>query len=184
MDQSHKVVGVFHTGEEAVAAIESLKKQGYRSDEISVVAKDEEEVEQVAEATGTKAPEGLAAGATAGGVLGGLTGLLAGVGALAVPGVGPLLAAGPIAAALTGAAVGAGAGGLVGGLIGMGIPEEDAQMYSDYVKDGRILVMVEPREDHRGIVHDAFTSSNSVHARSYGHDYTAVAQEEQVRRDN
>lgn len=170
-----QIIGVFHSEHEAIQAIESLKTRGYSTDEISIIARDNEEVSNVSEATGTKAPEGLATGATAGGVLGGLAGLLAGAGALAIPGIGPILAAGPIAAALTGAAVGAGAGGLVGGLIGLGIPEEEANRYSDYVKEGRILVLVESDETRRNDVHTTFSENNSLNADAYVNDYGAVA---------
>src|SRR5256885_16152028 len=82
----------------------------------------------------TKAPEGATTGATAGGVTGGVLGLLAGIGTLAIPGVGPLIAAGPIMAALSGAAVGATAGGIAGGLIGLGIPEIEAKRYEEKLK--------------------------------------------------
>lgn len=112
---THKIVGVFRTEQEATRAIEELKQQGFRADEISVLAKDRGESSTIQNETGTKAPEGMASGVATGGVLGGVTGLLAGLGALAIPGAGPIIAAGPIAATLTGAAVGAGAGGLVGG---------------------------------------------------------------------
>ncbi|PLS15977.1 general stress protein [Bacillus sp. M6-12] len=139
-----RVVGVYNNGDEAIRAIEDLKRQGYDRDDISVVAKDRDEVAEVNDATDTKTEEGLAAGAATGGVLGGVAGLLAGIGALAIPGIGPIVAAGPIAATLTGAAAGAGAGGLAGALVGMGIPEEDAGRYESDVKSGKILVMVDP----------------------------------------
>jgi tetrahydromethanopterin S-methyltransferase subunit C len=90
----------------------------------------------------TKAPEGAAAGAGAGGVLGGTLGLLAGIGALAIPGVGPLIAAGPVLAALSGAAAGAAVGGLTGALVGLGIPELEARAYEGKVKSGNILIAV------------------------------------------
>ena len=148
------LVGVYDTENEAIQAVEDLKRQGYSTDDISVVGKNEGEVDEINEATGTKTEEGLAAGAATGGVLGGLTGLLAGIGALAIPGVGPIVAAGPIAATLTGAAVGAGAGGLAGALIGMGIPEEEADRYEGYVKEGKILVVVDRDEDRIGVPED------------------------------
>ncbi|MFS0725622.1 general stress protein [Paenibacillus sp. 1P07SE] len=170
-----QIIGVFHSEKEAIQAIEGLKRRGYDTNEISIIAKDNEEASNVSDATGTKAPEGLATGATAGGVLGGLTGLLAGAGALAIPGIGPILAAGPIAAALTGAAVGAGAGGLVGGLIGLGIPEEEANRYSDYVNEGRILVLVEADELRRNEAYSTFRENNSLNADSYASDWGAVA---------
>ena len=170
-----QIIGVFHSEQEAIQAIEGLKKRGYSTDEISIVARDNEDASYVSEATGTKAPEGLATGATAGGVLGGLAGLLAGAGALAIPGIGPILAAGPIAAGLTGAAVGAGAGGLVGGLIGLGIPEEEANRYSDYVKEGRILVLVESDDNRRNEAYSTFREHNSLNSDSYVNDWSAVA---------
>lgn len=156
-----KIVGVFNTEREASSAIEGLKAQGFTSDEISVVTQDRDELKAIREETGTKAPEGVAAGAATGGVLGGVAGLLAGIGALAIPGIGPILAAGPIAAAFTGAAVGAGAGGLVGGLVGLGIPEEDARQYEEYVQSGKILLLVDST-DRDTDVYDVFRSNSYV----------------------
>ena len=145
-----RIVGVYDNGDQAVQAIEDLKAQGYDRDAISVVARDRDDIDDIHEETGTKTEEGLATGAATGGVLGGLAGFLAGVGALAIPGVGPILAAGPIAATLTGAAVGAGAGGLAGALIGMGIPEDEANRYESDVKAGKILVLVDEDESRLG----------------------------------
>ncbi|WP_100330308.1 general stress protein [Bacillus xiapuensis] len=139
------IVGVYDDHTEAIAAIEDLKRQGYRSDEISIISKDQREVEDVEESTDTEVEEGAATGAATGGVLGGLAGIAAGAGALAIPGIGPVVAAGPIVAGLTGAAAGAGAGGLTGALIGMGIPEEDAQRYNKEVKAGKMIVLVDRR---------------------------------------
>ncbi|MGO4532855.1 general stress protein [Paenibacillus sp. 2TAF8] len=158
-----KIVGVFNTEREASQAIESLKAEGFTSDEISVVTQDRDELKAIREETGTKAPEGVAAGAATGGVLGGVAGLLAGIGALAVPGIGPILAAGPIAAAFTGAAVGAGAGGLVGGLVGLGIPEEDAREYEEYVQNGKILLLVDS-SDRDSTVYDVFNLKRHTHS--------------------
>jgi len=152
-EHEKNLVGVYDTENEAIQAVEDLKRQGYAPEDISVIGKNKDEVNGINDATGTKTEEGLAAGAATGGVLGGLVGLLAGVGALAIPGVGPILAAGPIAATLTGAAVGAGAGGLAGALIGMGIPEEEADRYEGYVKEGKILVVVKRRENLVGDGH-------------------------------
>lgn len=162
-----KIVGVFHSQDDAIRAIEGLKRQGYSSDEISILAKDDEKVEVVSEETGTKAPEGFAGGMTAGGILGGTAGLLASAGLIAIPGIGPLLAAGPIAATLTGLAVGASAGGLLGGLIGLGIPEEEAKLYDTYIRDGRILVLVESNVDRDYFAYEAFRDNNSLNASSY-----------------
>lgn len=171
-----KIVGAFNTEQKATRAIEDLKQQGYSTDDISVIAKDRDDVNAVTDETETKAPEGLASGAATGGVLGGVTGLLAGLGALAIPGIGPIIAAGPIAATLTGAAVGAGAGGLVGGLIGLGIPEDEAREYDEYVEEGRILVMVEVDDDRSGSVYETFRRNNSLNAHHYGNegDYTGT----------
>jgi hypothetical protein len=141
------LVGVYATENEAIEAVEDLKRQGYAAKDISVIGKNKDEVNGINDATGTKTKEGFATGAATGGALGGLTGLLVGVGALAIPGIGPLVAAGPIAATLTGAAVGAGAGGLAGALIGVGIPEEEADRYENYVNEGKILVLVERNEN-------------------------------------
>nr|WP_317617292.1 general stress protein [Paenibacillus elgii] len=173
MNNEKKIVGVFQTEQEAIRAIEGLKRQGYRADEISVIAKDKKDVSAVADQTGSKAPEGAAAGAATGGMLGGIAGLLAGIGALAIPGVGPIIAAGPIAATLTGAAVGAGAGGIVGGLIGMGIPEDEAKRYNEYVKEGSILVLVDSRADLDNEVYDTFRANHSRNASTYDADYGA-----------
>ncbi|WP_433752902.1 general stress protein [Paenibacillus amylolyticus] len=170
-----KIVGVFNTEREASQAIEGLKAQGFTSDEISVVTQDRDELKAIREETGTKAPEGVAAGAATGGVLGGVAGLLAGIGALAIPGIGPILAAGPIAAAFTGAAVGAGAGGLVGGLVGLGIPEEDAKQYEEYVQNGKILLLVDST-DRDTDVYDVFSSNsqfNRDRAQVHGTDVPA-----------
>lgn len=166
--QDQKIVGVFNTEREAVNAIDDLKAQGYRADEISIVAKDKNDVANIHEETGTKAPEGFATGAATGGVIGGLTGLLAGIGALAIPGIGPILAAGPIAATLTGAVVGAGTGGLVGGLVGLGFSEDDAESYNNYVNDGKILVMVDSDAERQTAVYDSFRSNRSLNASRYG----------------
>ncbi|MFJ5714569.1 general stress protein [Neobacillus sp. NPDC093127] len=147
------LVGVYDTENEAIQAVQDLKRQGYAAEDISVIGKNNEQVDEINDVTGTKTEEGLVAGAATGGALGGLVGLLAGVGALAIPGIGPFIAAGPIAATLTGAAVGAGAGGLAGALIGMGLPEEEADRYEGYVNEGKILVVVERRENRVGDDH-------------------------------
>lgn len=141
-----RVVGSYGTDREAIEVIEDLKRQGYKNEDISVISKDQEETEAVAEETGTNAGEGAATGAVTGGALGGLGGVLAGIGALAIPGIGPIVAAGPVVAGLTGAAAGAGVGGLAGALIGMGVPEEEAKGYESRFNEGEILVLVEENE--------------------------------------
>lgn len=165
-----KIVGVFHTEHEASRAIEDLKAQGFLTEDISVIARNKRDVEAINDETGTKVPEGMASGAATGGILGGVTGLLAGIGALAIPGIGPIIAAGPIAATLTGVAVGAGTGGLVGGLIGLGIPEDEAASYDNYVDEGRILVMVDADISREQDVYTVFRNHNSANADRYMSD--------------
>lgn len=138
-----RIVGVFAAEYEASRAIEELKRQGCRTEDISIIARNNESADTLRDESGTQAPERIATGAATGGLLGGLTGLLMGIGALAIPGIGPIIAAGPLAATLAGAAIGASSGGLVGGLIGLGIPEEEAKRYDNYVGEGHILVMVD-----------------------------------------
>lgn len=167
---NRKIVGVFHTEYEASQAIEDLKSHGFLTEDISVIARNKRDVEAINEETGTKAPEGMASGAATGGLLGGVTGLLAGIGALAIPGIGPIIAAGPIAATLTGAAIGAGTGGLVGGLIGLGIPEDEAESYENAVDEGRILVMVDADNNRAGDVYSVFRNHSSANAERYIED--------------
>lgn len=136
------VVGVFSDLDRARSAIDALKAHGFRADAISVLAPDRQRGQELAEQTGTEAGSGAATGAIAGGILGGLGGWLIGIGALAIPGVGPFIAAGAFATALGGAAIGAGVGAIAGALIGMGVPKEEAEYYEGEVKSGRTLVTV------------------------------------------
>jgi len=163
-----RIVGVFGAEHEASRVIEELKSRGFRTDDISVIARNTEDANTLKRETGTMAPEGIASGAATGGLLGGVTGLLVGIGALAIPGIGPIIAAGPIAAILAGAAVGAGTGGLVGGLVGLGIPEDEAESYDRYVGEGRILVMVDADNGREGDVYDIFRKHNSLNAERLG----------------
>ncbi|MFC3748947.1 general stress protein [Paenibacillus sp. GCM10012306] len=159
-----RIVGVFTVEHEASGAIEELKQHGFRTDDISVIARNPEDAHTIFEGTGTRASVGMASGAATGGVLGGVTGLLVGIGALAIPGIGPIIAAGPIAATLAGAAVGAGTGGLVGGLIGLGVPEDEAESYDRYVGSGHILVMVDAEGEQEQEVHRIFGRHRAVNA--------------------
>jgi hypothetical protein len=127
---------------QAQSILERLQDAGFLAEEISIVAPENSGIHDVGHVKATKAPEGAATGAATGGVAGGVFGLLAGIGALAIPGVGPLIAAGPIMAALSGAAVGAATGGLVGGLIGLGIPEIEAKIYDQKLREGNFLLAV------------------------------------------
>ncbi|WP_211748624.1 YsnF/AvaK domain-containing protein [Paenibacillus sp. Marseille-Q4541] len=169
--ENEKIVGTFKTEAEASRAIEQLKAEGFRTDEISVIAKDKKDMKAISEETGTKAPKGIATGATAGGLVGGIAGLLAGLGIMAIPVFGPIMVAGPIAVTLTGTAVGAGAGGLVGGLIGLGIPEEQAKEYDNNVKEGQILVLVEEKARNKAKVHNIFRSNNASNAHHFDEKY-------------
>jgi hypothetical protein len=123
-------------------AVETLKNEGFRNTDISVLFPYNEGSKDFAHQKGTKAPEGAATGAGAGAVVGGTLGWLAGIGALAIPGLGPFIAAGPIMAALAGAGVGGAVGGLTGALVGMGIPEYEAKRYEGRIKGGGILLSV------------------------------------------
>lgn len=136
------VVGLFRSQPQAERAIRDLKAAGFSDDQIGVIMQDPDKQQRLSEDTGTKAGEGAATGALSGGVVGGVLGLLAGVGALAIPGIGPIIAGGALASTLAGAGIGAAAGGLIGALAGMGIPEEEARYYEAGVKEGGILVTV------------------------------------------
>src|SRR6478736_5481062 len=119
-----------------------LKLANFSNNDISVLFPDKDTTRDFAHEKNTKAPEGAIAGVGTGGVIGGALGWIAGIGALAIPGVGPFIAAGPIIAALSGAAVGAAVGGIAGGLIGLGIPEIEAKRYEGKVKAGNLLISV------------------------------------------
>jgi hypothetical protein len=119
-----------------------LRQADFRNTDISVMFPDNAGTKDFAHEKNTKAPEGAATGAGSGAVIGGTLGWLAGIGALAIPGVGPFIAAGPIVAALAGVAVGGAVGGITGALVGMGIPEYQAKRYEGRVKEGSILLSV------------------------------------------
>ena len=122
--------------------VDQLKAANFSNNDISVLFPDKSTTRDFAHKKSTKAPEGAVTGASTGGVLGGALGWIAGIGALAIPGAGPFIAAGPIMAALSGIAVGAAVGGIAGGLIGLGIPEIEAKRYEGKVKAGNILISV------------------------------------------
>ncbi|NUO50641.1 MAG: DUF3341 domain-containing protein, partial [Polyangiaceae bacterium] len=128
--------------QQAESVVSQLKAAGFSTNDMSVVFPDKQGTRDFAFEKNTKAPEGAAVGGVAGGAVGGTLGLLAGIGALAIPGLGPLIAAGPIMAALGGAGAGAAVGGLSGALVGMGIPEIEAKQYESKIRSGGILVSV------------------------------------------
>jgi hypothetical protein len=136
------VFGIYQNANQAEHAVDRLMAAGFRSDDISVLLPDNRSSKDFAHEKSTKAPEGTTAGATAGGAIGGTLGLLAGIGALAIPGFGPFIAAGPIMAALAGVGVGGAVGGLIGALVGMGIPEYEAKRYEGRIKEGGVLLSV------------------------------------------
>src|SRR6202451_3062789 len=136
------VFGIYATPATAENGVDHLLSLGFTNSAISVLLPDDESTRAFAHQKHTKAPEGTAAGVTTGGVIGGTLGLLAGIGALAIPGVGPLIAAGPIVAALAGLGAGGAVGGIVGALVGMGIPEYEAKRYEGHIKAGGVLLSV------------------------------------------
>ena len=141
------VFGIYSTQEGVEAAVAELKHAGFRSTDISVLLPRNVGTKDLATTRATKAPEGAAAGASSGALIGGTLGWLVGIGALAIPGVGPLLAAGPIVAALAGVGAGGTIGGITGALIGMGIPEYEAKRYEGRVRKGSILLSVHADDD-------------------------------------
>src|SRR5262249_53377368 len=136
------VFGIYRDETHVVNGIDSLMAAGFRNEDISVLLPDNEGTKDFAHEKHTKLPEGTTSGGVAGGVIGGALGLLAGVGTLAIPGLGPFIAAGPIMAALAGIGAGGTVGGIVGALVGMGIPEYEAKRYEGRIKEGRVLASV------------------------------------------
>src|SRR6201993_1125917 len=136
------VFGIYPNRAGVERAVDTLRKEGFRSTDISVLFPENEGTKDFAHEKNTKAPEGAATGAASGAVVGGGLGWLAGIGALAIPGLGPFIAAGPIMAAPAGVGAGGTIGGLTGALIGMGIPEYEAKRYEGRVKDGGILLSI------------------------------------------
>jgi hypothetical protein len=141
-DKKVAVFGIYPGVDEAERAVDTLVGERFANNDISVLLPDNQSSKDFAHEKHTKAPEGTAAGAATGGTIGGTLGLLAGIGALAIPGLGPFIAAGPIMATLAGIGVGGAVGGLVGALVGMGIPEYEAKRYESRVKDGGVLLSV------------------------------------------
>jgi len=160
--------------------VQGLKGGGFSNNDISVLFPDKSGTKDFAHEQHTKAPEGAATGAGTGGVLGGALGWLIGIGALAIPGVGPFIAAGPIMAALAGAGVGAAVGGLTGALVGMGIPEYEAKRYEGKIKEGNILISVHSEDS------DEVKRAKEIFERAGAHDisYTeekGVPKHEEIR---
>jgi ActD protein/heat induced stress protein YflT len=142
MSKNISVFGIYTNQAAVEDAVDALKANGYRNTDISVLFPENAGTKDFAHEKHTKAPEGATTGAGSGVVIGGALGWLTGIGALAIPGLGPFIAAGPIMAALAGAGVGATVGGLIGALVGMGIPEYEAKRYEGRVKSGGMLLSV------------------------------------------
>ena len=147
---------------QAEQIVERLKFANFSNNDISALFADKDTTHDFAHEKNTKAPEGAVTGAGTGGVVGGALGWIAGIGALAIPGVGPFIAAGPIIAALSGAAIGATVGGVAGGLIGLGIPELEAKRYEGKLKEGNILISVHTESsDEIARAKDIFTKAGA-----------------------
>jgi uncharacterized protein (TIGR02271 family) len=197
--QRGTVVGLFKNQVDAERAIDRLKQAGFSESQIGVAMRDRSQQQELVEGTGTQAAEGAATGAVSGGVLGGVIGLLAGVGALAIPGIGPIIAGGALASTLAGAGIGAAAGGLLGALMGMGIPEEDARHFDEGFRSGGTLVTVnaQGREEEarqclyeagadlgsmgRGLQSDTMSTNSGSFDRNTGDSRSVELREEELR---
>jgi len=165
--------------QQAEAIVDDLRAAGFSNNDLSALFPDKEGTRDFAHEKSTKAPEGAAAGATTGGLVGGALGWLAGIGALAIPGVGPFIAAGPIMAALGGAAVGAATGGLTGALIGLGMPEYEAKQYEEKIRSGNILISVHTEDSQqRQMAKEIFEQHDAHDISSSGEE--GVSREERV----
>jgi hypothetical protein len=167
--------------EQANRIIDSLQAAGFSNNDISVLFPDKGTTKNFAHEKNTKAPEGAVTGGSTGAAVGATLGWLAGIGMLAIPGIGPFIAAGPIMAALSGAAVGGAVGGLTGALVGMGIPEFEAKRYEGRIKSGNILISVHSESSEetsraKKIFEDAHAEDISTAGESgTGHDKAATA---------
>jgi hypothetical protein len=163
------------TEAQADVVVGKLRAAGFSDNDISVLFPDKGSTRDFAHKKETKMPEGATVGASTGGVVGGTIGLLAGIGALAIPGLGPFIAAGPIMAALSGGAIGAVGGGLTGALVGLGIPEYEAKRYEGKVKEGGILISVHSdSNDETKKAKDIFKESGSHDISSTGEAHSDV----------
>jgi hypothetical protein len=142
MAKNTAVFGIYRDRVQAEMAVDAFRRAGFRNSDVSALLPDNVGTKDFAHEKNTKLPEGATTGGASGAALGGALGWLAGIGSLAIPGVGPFIAAGPIMGALAGAGVGGAVGGLIGALVGMGIPEYEAKRYEGRVRDGGILLSV------------------------------------------
>jgi len=165
------VFGLVDNESQAERIVDMLKAANFSNNDISVLFPDKTGSRDFAHEQHTKAPEGAATGAGTGGAIGGVLGWLVGIGSLAIPGVGPFIAAGPIMAALAGAGVGAAVGGLSGALIGMGIPELEAKQYEGKIKGGNILISVHSENS------DERKRAKEIFERAGAHDISYTEEE-------
>lgn len=173
---SQTVLAAFTSVGDAENAITTLKAEGYDPKQMSVMMKDTRASQQVSDNTGANVAAGTAEGATAGGAIGGIAGLLVGIGAITIPGIGPFLAAGPIAAGLgltgaaattvTGAATGAVTGGLLGALMGLGLSNDDATVYENVIREGGVVVAVPALENAVTHVTQVVNASGATQVRT------------------
>jgi hypothetical protein len=169
------VFAIVSNPNQAEAIVDELRLAGFSNNDVSVLFPDNEGTQEFAHAKTNKAPKGAVVGASAGGFFGGVAGWLMGLGTLAIPGAGPLIAAGPIFAALSGVAIGGTAGGLAGALAGLGFPEYEAKLYAGKLQDGNILIAAHTENNHEIKV------AREIFERADAHDI-GVTQEEAVRR--
>src|SRR5580704_6217703 len=141
-DKNKSVFGIYPDRLSVEEAVEALRAAGFRGTDISVLFQENEGTKDFAHEKNTKAPEGATAGGIVGGIAGGVLGWLTGIGALMIPGLGPLIAAGPILAALAGVGAVGAVGGLIGGLVGMGLPEYEAKRFEGRIRQGGVLLSV------------------------------------------
>lgn len=147
-NKNKAVFGIYPDRPTVEEAVESLRAAGFRGTDISVLFQDNQGTKDFAHEKSTKAPEGATAGGIVGGLSGGVLGWLTGIGALAIPGLGPLIAAGPIVAALAGVGAMGAVGGMIGALAGLGVPEYEAKRYEGRIKQGGVLLSVHCDDDH------------------------------------
>jgi hypothetical protein len=172
------ILGIFSARDDAQEAVTELESAGFDPKDISVIMRDKATAQEFADTTGTSVADGAISGATTGGALGALAGLLIGIGAITIPGIGALLIGGPLAAALgltgaaattiSGAVTGALAGGLVGALVGLGVPEEDARVYEQRIREGGILVAVPVSLGNETEARSILEDNNAEQIRSVG----------------
>jgi hypothetical protein len=182
MGKNTAVFGIYQDRAQVESAVDSLITAGFRTEDISVLMPSNVGTKDFAHEKGTKAPEGIATGAGVGGAVGGTLGVLAGIGALAIPGFGPFIAAGPIMGALAGVGAGGVVGGLIGALVGMGIPEYEAKRYEGMVKEGHALLSVHcDNSDWVKRAKEVLESSGARHVSSAGESSADYAESDKPR---